>query len=61
MQLTLSSDEASELRQLLDSALSDLRSEIFHTDTPSFKERLHERERLLLDLRGRLADGGAAA
>ena len=61
MQLILSSDEASELRHLLDSALSDLRSEIFHTDTPGFKERLHERERLLLELRARLGESGAAA
>ena len=59
MQLTLSPDEARELRELLDSALSELRSEIHHTDTPGFKERLQQREQLLMRLRGRLDGGGA--
>ena len=59
MQVTLSPDEARELRELLDSALSELRSEIHHTDTPSFKERLQQRERLLMQLRERLDGGGA--
>ena len=47
MQLTLSPDEARELRDILTGVLSDLRSEIHHTDSPDFKERLMSRERLL--------------
>jgi hypothetical protein len=47
MQLTLSPDEARELRDILTGVISDLRSEIHHTDSPEFKERLMSRERLL--------------
>ena len=47
MQLTLSPDEARDLREVLAAVLSDLRSEIHHTDSPEFKERLMSRERLL--------------
>lgn len=47
MQLTLSPDEARELRDILTGVVSDLRSEIHHTDSPEFKERLMSRERLL--------------
>lgn len=47
MQLNLTPDEASELRELLASALSDLRMEIARTDTHDFRERLHHREELL--------------
>ena len=54
MQLTLSSEEARELRDLLDAALSDLRSEIHHTDTSDFREELRNRERLLQRLREQL-------
>jgi len=61
MQLTLSSDEASELRDLLAVALSDLRSEIHHTDSPEFRERLQTRERLLLRLQEQLDAAGTRA
>ena len=47
MQLTLSPDEARELRDILTGVISDLRSEIHHTDSPAFKERLMGREHLL--------------
>ena len=53
MQLTLTPDEASELRDVLASTLSDLRTEIAHTDTHEYRDRLHERERRLR----RLLDG----
>lgn len=59
MELTLSTEEARELRRLLASALSELRSEIHHTDTASFRERLQERERVLMSLRERLGQGPA--
>jgi hypothetical protein len=61
MHLTLSPDEATELRELLDAALADLRSEIHHTDTPDFRERLHQRERHLQRLRARLDADDAPA
>jgi hypothetical protein len=54
MQLTLSADEVRELRDLLDVTLADLRSEIHHTDTPEFRERLQLREQLLQRLREQL-------
>jgi hypothetical protein len=47
MQLTLTAEEARELRQLLTDAIAELRSEIHHTDAPEFRQRLHARERLL--------------
>jgi hypothetical protein len=54
MQLTLSPEETRELRELLDAALWDLRSEIHHTDSSAFRERLQQRERLLLRLQEQL-------
>lgn len=57
MQLNLTPGETEELRRLITVALADLRSEIHHTDTPEYRERLRERERLLSGLEGRL--GGA--
>lgn len=54
MHLTLSAEEAQELRELLATALSDLRSEIHHTDSLEFRERLLSRQRLLLRLREQL-------
>lgn len=54
MQLNLSPEEARELRELLAAALSDLRSEIHHTDASEFRDRLLSRQRLLLGLREQL-------
>jgi hypothetical protein len=54
MELTLSAEEAQELRALVASALSELRSEIHHTDTPDFRERLLDRQRVLQRLHERL-------
>lgn len=44
MQLTLDDTQAGLLRELLDSALRDLRMEIVTTDNPTWKRTLHERE-----------------
>ena len=60
MQMTLSREEARELRALLTSALTELRSEIHHTDTPEFRERLHARQRVLTRLHDQLASVDAA-
>jgi hypothetical protein len=54
MQLTLSPEEAHELRALVASALSDIRSEIHYTDSPEFRERLVDRQRVLQRLHERL-------
>ena len=54
MQLTLSLEEADELRALLDLVLADLRSEIHHTDSLEFRARLQLRERRLHRLRDQL-------
>ena len=60
MQMTLSREEARELRALLTSALTELRSEIHHTDTPEFRERLQARQRVLMRLHEQLAPVDAA-
>lgn len=57
MELRLSSEQAVELRALVSAALTELRSEIHHTDTAEFRERLHERERRLLAVQDQLGDG----
>ena len=59
MQLTLSPEEARELRDLLAIALSDLRSEIHHTDSADFRESLLSRQRVLQGLQERLGAGEA--
>lgn len=61
MQLTLTPDEARELRDVLTSTLSDLRTEIGHTDSQDFRDRLHERERLLRRVLDALATQDAGA
>jgi hypothetical protein len=50
MTLELSAEERGLLADLLDEDLRDLKAEIADTDTSAFKERLKERERVLLGL-----------
>jgi hypothetical protein len=45
--MTLDAREKSELHQLLETALSDLRVEVHRTHTPDYRARLLEREDLL--------------
>lgn len=61
MQIDLSAEEARELRELLAIAVSDLRSEIHHTDSPEFRERLLGRQRVLARLQERLGADEAQA
>jgi hypothetical protein len=61
MELRLSPEQAAELRDLMAVALSELRSEIFHTDSAEFRDRLHERERLLLGVQEQLGQGTTTA
>lgn len=58
MQLNLSADEAGTLRELVSTALSELHTEIHHTDTPEFRERLLWREETLRRLVERLGGDG---
>lgn len=60
MQLELSEGERAVLVDLLRSRLGDLRSEIYSTDSTSFKEGLKERERVIVTLLERLEPGVTA-
>jgi len=60
MELTLTDEEATELRDLLDGSLGDLSSEIADTDNPSFRLALKQRRVHLQAVRARLAGGPAA-
>jgi hypothetical protein len=51
----LTHDEAALLRQLLESCLSELREEIRHTDTRSFRDMLKAQEASVQNLRQHLA------
>jgi hypothetical protein len=53
--LELSRHEEEYLGELLDSAISDLRAEIAHTDSPDFKDSLRERKEVLKRIAERLA------
>ncbi|MGZ6999746.1 MAG: hypothetical protein ACXVLZ_16085 [Acidimicrobiia bacterium] len=55
-QLSLDGDEVSVLRDLVHSALGDLRMEIAATDNASFREGLRTREVILRAILGRLGD-----
>jgi hypothetical protein len=53
--LELTREEEGYLGELLDNAVSDLRAEIAHTDSPDFKDRLRERKDALKRIAERLA------
>jgi hypothetical protein len=57
MELILTDDEASELRNLLDGSLGDLSSEIADTDNPSYRLALKQRRVHLQAVRSRLLGG----
>ena len=54
--LQLTDDDASQLREVLSSYLSDLRMEIADTENYSLRERLKATESLLKRLIGQLGD-----
>ena len=54
MQLELNDDEARALHDVLTSFLSNLPSEIRHTDNPAFRTGLRERRDELVRIRNRL-------
>ena len=47
IQLSLSAEEATELREALESFVSDLRMEIANTDLKDLRDRLKQREIVL--------------
>ncbi len=55
MQLELNDDEALALHEVLTTFLSNLPSEIRHTDNPAFRMGLRERRDELARIRGRLS------
>ena len=55
-QITLTQEEATQLREVLNSYLSDLRMEIADTDSMPFREDLKRREVLLKKLLQQLDD-----
>jgi hypothetical protein len=57
LSLTLDEQERSELLQLLEVALQDLRVEVHRTHTPDYRERLLQREALLKRLIERFHQG----
>jgi hypothetical protein len=56
--MELDDGEVALLRELLDSAWSDLRSEIADTDNAIFKRELKEREQTLRSIIERIANPG---
>ncbi len=54
MELRLSTEQAAELRALVSAALTELRSEIHHTDSAEFRERLKDRELRLMAVQAEL-------
>jgi hypothetical protein len=54
MQIDISAAEAAVLAEVLDSALGDLREEIYKSEVAEYKARLKEREAVLTSLLQRL-------
>lgn len=61
MELRLTAEQAAELRAMISVALTELRSEIHHTDAAEFRERLRDRERRLVGVQTELARGEKAS
>ena len=57
MQLTLTSQEQEVLSWAVESAISDLGTEIGHTDNQAMRQDLQERKRVLLAILDRLRVG----
>ena len=54
--IQLTNEEATQLKEVLTSYVSDLRMEIADTDKYEFREGLKQRKRFLVDVIGRLAE-----
>lgn len=56
MNVELSMDEASVLREILEHHLGDMSAEISHTDNPEFRSLLRERRDHMKSVRDKLSD-----
>jgi hypothetical protein len=56
MNIALQSEQATILREILQSSLHELRIESARTDTHDFRERLHARERLVESILDKLSE-----
>jgi hypothetical protein len=54
MQIDLSADETAVVTEILDSALRELREEIYKAEVAQYKDTLKQRESLLVAVRARL-------
>lgn len=61
MNLELTAAERELLATMLDEAVRNLKSEIYHTDTPEYKDQLKERELLMIGLLRKLGSTGSYA
>jgi hypothetical protein len=52
--IQLSAEEAALLKELLQSALGEIKVEIRHTETSAFRKTLHEKEDKIRELLARL-------
>jgi hypothetical protein len=60
MDLELSTDERTLLAGLVDESLRNLKEEIYHTDTPEYKDQLKIREALMIGILQKLNAGTSA-
>jgi hypothetical protein len=61
MQLDLSAEDAAVLVDVLDSALGDLREEIYKAEVADYKVTLKAREAIIVNLLSRLGSGRAVS
>ena len=60
MELDLSADERTLLAGLVDESLRNLKEEIYHTDTPDYKDQLKTREALMMTILRKLNAGASS-
>jgi tRNA A-37 threonylcarbamoyl transferase component Bud32 len=61
MQLELTADEIAVLADVVDSALREIREEVYKSEVASYKDELKRREAVLTTVLQRLGAGHAAA
>ncbi|HZS02736.1 MAG TPA: hypothetical protein VFE37_28750 [Chloroflexota bacterium] len=60
MNLDLSTEERTLLAGLVDESLRNLKEEIYHTDTPDYKDQLKAREALIMGIMQKLNAGAGS-
>ena len=61
MQIDLSADETAVVSQILESALGELREEIYKSELAEYKARLKQRETVITGVISRLSAGTSAS